>query len=92
MTVKSNLIKNAGVSSERRTNEMKRLNQAYLEVLNDRKGLAECLEYMVETESYRWICNATYSIDPKPLHSQRTVEVEPQTTIVEDTVQKLLLS
>lgn len=51
-----------GVSSERRSNEMKRLNKTYLEVVATKKGLKESLEHMVETESYRWISKATYSL------------------------------
>ena len=41
---------------------------------------------MVETESYRWICKATYSLDPKPLRSERNFEVEQEQNFVPDSV------
>ena len=77
-----------GVSSERRTNELKRLNNTYLEVVASRTGLKECLDHMIETESYRWICKATYSINPQPIRSERNFERESQseTTFVQDSV------
>ena len=73
-----------GVSSERRTKEIKRLNQTYLNVIDEEKGLDESLAHMVQTESYRWICKATYSLDPQPLRSQRIYEAER--TEVQDSV------
>ena len=67
-----------GVSSQRRADEIKRLNQTYLEVVAEKKGLKESLHHMVETESYRWISKATYSLNPQPIRSQRTTELEPE--------------
>ena len=77
-----------GVSSERRNNEIKRLNQAYLEVVSSKEGLKESLDFMVATESYRWICKATYSLNPQPIRSQRICEIEPEKekSMVQDTV------
>lgn len=62
------------------------MNQTYLDVVAIKKGLKESLEHMVETESYRWICMATYSLSPKPLRSQRTLEKEQEPTTVNDSV------
>lgn len=77
-----------GVSSERRNAELKRLNNTYLEVVSDKKTLHDSLDYMVETECYRWICNTTYSLSPKPIRSQRTYEKEPDENVVQDSVIK----
>ena len=78
----------SGVSSERRNAEVKRLNKTYLDVISTHKGLKESLNYMVDTESYRWICKATYSLDPKPIRSERNFEIEPEKekTFVQDSV------
>lgn len=65
-----------GITSERRNAEIKRLNKNYLDVIATRKGLKECLEYMVERESYRWLCKTTYSLSPKPIRSERIYEEE----------------
>lgn len=67
---------------------MKRLNKTYLEVIASKEGLKESYEYMVETESYRWICKATYSLSPKPIRSQRTFEIEPEKSKIPDSVKK----
>ena len=75
-----------GVSSERRTNEIKRLNKSYLEVVATWKGLKESLDHMVETESYRWICRATYSLCPEPIRPNRTQEMDSDTNCVQDSV------
>ena len=77
-----------GVSSERREAEVKRLNQTYLDVVASKKTLNDSLDYMVDTESYRWICKATYSLSPKPLRSQRSFVEEDGTekTTVQDSV------
>lgn len=66
---------------------MRRLNETYLKVIEEKKGIKESLDHMIETESYRWICNATYSLDPQPLRSQRNNEEE--TTVVPDSVNVL---
>ena len=78
-----------GVSSERRNNEIKRLNQAYLETVATKNGLDECLDHMVQTESYRWICKATYSLCPEPIRSQRICDLEPEINTVQDSVRIL---
>lgn len=67
---------------------MKRLNETYLDAVTRMKGLKESLAYMVENESYRWISSYTYSLDPQPLRSERTLEKE-QTT-VQDSVLVIL--
>ena len=72
-----------GVSSERRGNEIKRLNNTYQQIISSRKGIKECLDYMVDTESYRWICRATYSLVPQTLRSER---LETEKTFVQDSV------
>lgn len=78
-----------GVSSERRNSEIKRLNQTYLDVIASKKSLKESLEYMIATESYRWICNATYSLSPKPLRSQRSLRTKAEKKeVVADSVKK----
>lgn len=53
-----------------------------------KKELKACLQHMVDSESYRWICKATYSLDPQPIRSQRTfqIEEEQQITAVQDSV------
>lgn len=75
-----------GITSDRRDKEIKRLNQAYLDVVGRKKGLDECLDHMIETESYRWICKATYSLDPQPIRSQRNFEIEPEVSSIPDSV------
>lgn len=65
---------------------MKRLNQAYLEAVATHNDLKECLAHMVNTESYRWICKATYSLDPKPIRSERNFDIEAEKTFVADSV------
>lgn len=78
------------MSSERRDKEIKRLNKAYLEVVADKKGLKESLAYMVETESYRWICKATYSLNPKSIRSERNFDVDSETNFIVDSVNIIL--
>lgn len=75
-----------GVSSERRANEIKRLNNTYLDVVALRKSLRDSLDYMVETESYRWIACTTYSLNPKPLRSDRNFDQSSETTFLEESV------
>ena len=74
------------MSTDRRNAEIKRLNKAYLDVVATEKGLKESLEFMIRTESYRWIRKATYSMSPKPIRSQRNVQVESETSFVPDSV------
>lgn len=83
------LLYTLGVSRDRRNAEIKRLNNTYLDVISTKKGLKESLEYMVENESYRWICKATYSLSPKPIRSQRIFNVEPETSKVQDSVNNM---
>ena len=79
---------NIGVSSERRKAEIQRLNHTYLEVVSTKQTLRESFDYMVDTESYRWICRATYSLSPQPIRSQRNFELEEEEepTTVQDSV------
>lgn len=82
-----------GVTSERRNAEIKRLNQTYLDVVSTKKGLKESLDYMVETESYRWICRASYSLSPQPIRSQRNFELEEEEpSTVQDSVRSIFFS
>lgn len=78
-----------GISSERRNAEIKRLNQTYLDVVNTKKELKASLHHMVDTESYRWICKATYSLDPQPIRSQRLFQSE---TTVPDSVRNIIMT
>ena len=39
---------------------------------------------MVDTESYRWICNVTYSLVPEPIRSHRTFELQAETNADND--------
>ena len=80
------------MSSERRTNEIKRLNQTYLDVVATRKSLKDSLDHMIDTESYRWICRATYSLDPKPLRSQRSFNMDNEPTFMADSVINLFFN
>lgn len=74
------------MTTERREKEIKRLNETYLEVVAERKCLKKSLEHMVDSESYRWICRATYSLSPKAVRSQRNFEMDSEPTFVQDSV------
>ena len=75
-----------GVSSARREKEIKRLNQVYLDAVAVHKGLKETLQFMIDSESYRWICRATYSLSPEPLRP--CTERNSEENVVQDSVKK----
>ena len=74
-----------GTSSKRRTEEVKRLNELYSNILPDQETLQKCLKYLAETESYRMLKDWTYDLSNNPIEGEKqtsTAERPPDFTDV----------
>ena len=68
-----------GTSVKRRNDEIKRLNDLYVDIVRVKHTLQKCLKYMCQTEPYRMLKNWSYEMEAfeidEPADSPQATEV-----------------
>lgn len=81
-----------GTTSKRRNEEIKRLNNLYLDVVREKQTLQKSIKHLAQTESYRMLKDWTYDVSAAPIEGIQGSTGQPDFTDVCGKMILLLLS
>lgn len=71
-----------GTTVRRRTEEIQRLNEQYLEIVPVKLTLQKCIKYMCVNEPYRMLKGWSYEMEAQPLDNDQPAAATPELTDV----------
>lgn len=63
---------------KRRNDEIKRLNELYIDIIPVKNTLQKCLKYLCQTEPYRMLKNWSYEMQADPLDDSEQPAATPE--------------